>query len=287
MNTRAYDLPWSFTFYGQSYTQLIADTNGNIWFNPPDPANLPVSHDLDGASNTPVISAWNTDLSSYYLGGVFIESQTGPNRVVVQWTTETWDRQGSYKPNICQAVLFQDGTIQFNYLEFADAAAPDSGSGISSGGGLEALNLSQTVAAVPTLGGRSFRIDVLDTDFDGIPDDWETANGLDPGDAGDASLDGDSDGLDNLGEYQTGTDLTNPDTDGDELTDGWEVDNGLNPLDSGDAAIDSDSDGLTNLQEFQQGTDPWNPDSDGDGITDGQELINSVMTIINSILLLD
>ena len=45
-----------------------------------------------------------------------------------------------------------------------------------------------------------------DTDGDHIPDLWESANGLDPGFAGDAALDADGDGASNADEYLAGTD---------------------------------------------------------------------------------
>jgi len=44
-----------------------------------------------------------------------------------------------------------------------------------------------------------------DDDGDGMPDSWETANGLDPLNPADASLDNDGDGLTNLQEYLGGT----------------------------------------------------------------------------------
>jgi hypothetical protein len=48
---------------------------------------------------------------------------------------------------------------------------------------------------------------------------------------GEASLDPDLDGLDNLGEQLAGTNPHLEDTDGDGYSDGFEVDHGSNPLD--------------------------------------------------------
>ena len=47
---------------------------------------------------------------------------------------------------------------------------------------------------------------VIDTDKDGIPDDWEKQYGFNANDAADAKSDFDKDGFDNLAEYTAGTD---------------------------------------------------------------------------------
>ncbi|MFH1072393.1 MAG: hypothetical protein V1743_03110, partial [Nanoarchaeota archaeon] len=86
----------------------------------------------------------------------------------------------------------------------------------------------------------------LDSDDDGIPDECETAWGLNPYDAADSSLDPDNDGLDNMGEYQvakrfghTGkcdeaSDINDKDSDNDGYPDGEEVSKGYDPTDPND-----------------------------------------------------
>jgi hypothetical protein len=70
-----------------------------------------------------------------------------------------------------------------------------------------------------------------DTDDDGMPDAWETANGLVVG-TNDSLLDADSDGLLNRDEYLRGTDPQNGDSDGDGFSDGAEIAAGTNPNNS-------------------------------------------------------
>lgn len=50
----------------------------------------------------------------------------------------------------------------------------------------------------------------VDTDHDGLPNDWEKKYGLNPADPSDAAKDADGDGFTNLEEYQAGTDPTDP-----------------------------------------------------------------------------
>ncbi|HEX7149873.1 MAG TPA: Ig-like domain-containing protein [Thermoanaerobaculia bacterium] len=70
-----------------------------------------------------------------------------------------------------------------------------------------------------------------DSDGDGMPDQWEIDNGLDPNHPADGALDADGDGLTNAAEYGQGTNPRQVDSDGDGVTDGVEVQTGTNPID--------------------------------------------------------
>jgi len=138
-------------------------------------------------------------------------------------------------------------------------------------------------------------VDSDDNDFDGIPDIWETSNGLDPQDETDSYIDSDYDNLTNLYEYIYGTDPNSPDTDGDGINDddelyiyntdpglndtdgdgfldGWEVDNDHDPLDPNDPVMDADSDGVSDEEDaFPDDPNEWN-DTDSDGLGDNSDL---------------
>jgi hypothetical protein len=124
----------------------------------------------------------------------------------------------------------------------------------------------------------------VDSDHDGLPDDWEMVN------LGTLSFgahdDPDGDLVDNLAEYSiTHTHPARWDTDGDQVRDG----NDAHPLSAADMdrdgmpddwetyygvtdpEADPDADGLINAREFAEKSSPWNPDTDGDELGDGFE----------------
>ncbi|BCX49702.1 hypothetical protein HAHE_36100 [Haloferula helveola] len=113
-------------------------------------------------------------------------------------------------------------------------------------------------------------IEDLDTDGDGMGDNYEISVGLDPNDDGTtdpvkegANGDFDGDGILNIDEHDDGTNPTDPDTDGDGYTDDVETDTGI---------FVSTSD---------TGTDPRLPDFDGDGLLDGVETNTGIFVDAN------
>ena len=109
----------------------------------------------------------------------------------------------------------------------------------------------------------------VDTDGDGLTDDYESTIGTDPN-----NPDSDGDGLSDQEEDEGwGTDPNTADTDGDGLSDGDEASNyGTDPTDA-----DTDFDGFSDGDEIASASDPNDQnstpvvDSDGDGTPDDQD----------------
>lgn len=121
----------------------------------------------------------------------------------------------------------------------------------------------------------------IDTDGDGMPDNYENSVGLNPL-FNDANADADGDGITNMEEYNAGSNPFAPDypqappgvspvfvfnartivmdTDGDGMSDAWEFAHGLDPFQN-DSNLDPDGDGLANSEEYNAGTDPLSSDT--------------------------
>jgi len=128
-----------------------------------------------------------------------------------------------------------------------------------------------------------------DMDGDGLPDDYEVANDLDPNDPIDAFEDMDGDGLSNLEEFQAGTDLNNADTDGDGISDWEELNAGVDGFITNPLLADSDGDGINDGLEVGAGTDPTDSNSRDltnvlDSISvDNQDIILTYNTLNNEV----
>jgi hypothetical protein len=202
--------------------------------------------------------------------------------------------------------LISGGTVTFNQWQnlkvlrtagvmtlYVDGVAVGSSNQFSSTGSLgDTLTIgahTKNPSTFESEGGFIGQIDNIsiglpDDDGDGLPNTWETANGLDPDDDGStdpdngATGDPDGDGFDNLTEF---TARSNPqlaasvpsDTDADGLADEWE-NSRFQDLDE-DGDNDPDGDFSTNEEEETAETDPLSrfvyPDSDDDSLPDGWE----------------
>jgi len=120
----------------------------------------------------------------------------------------------------------------------------------------------------------------IDTDNDGLSDDFENSIGTDPN-----NPDTDGDGIpDGIEIYEYKTDPNDPDTDNDNIDDGaerdWYESHYCDPLGDPDndeivniLDDDSDNDGVMDGDEILiYGSDPLIVDSDGDGLPDGVEV---------------
>jgi hypothetical protein len=98
-------------------------------------------------------------------------------------------------------------------------------------------------------------------------------------------VDSDGDGLSDDYEKQIGTDPLNYDTDGDGLGDGVEVKMGLDPLTpnvitSCNPDLDTDQDKLNDCEERVLGTDACVADTDGDGLSDFIEFMSQTNPLV-------
>jgi len=101
------------------------------------------------------------------------------------------------------------------------------------------LSLRGVCAATVVLLYAPFALAASDSDGDGLPDAWESANGYDPLDRTDAARDLDADGLDAREEYAWGTQGNDRDTDTDTAADGREVSRGISPVTGAQPRVDS------------------------------------------------
>jgi hypothetical protein len=200
---------------------------------------------------TSLYASFNEPMNPSTLGAGFILKEAGPDKA--HGTADDVVRTGeiSYRENTRTAFMaFASPGLQPGLYRITLQTPAADGAGNS--------------FATPFV--SSFRVynASLDTDGDGVPDEYESLLGLNPTKSdtdNDGILDGnedyDNDGLKNSAEFYLQTNPLIADTNGNGISDGNE---------------DSDLDGLKDGLEAQYGTNALLVDTDGDGFDDATEI---------------
>lgn len=295
-------LPFTFSFYGETFTQAFVSSNGYVTFGNGDSTYwngaLP-STELPKRLVAPLYR----DLNPASSGDIYYQADA--NKAVIQF--ESVRRYGGSEHYTFQIVLNKDGSILCYYkqlqgpvneitvgvqnaagddgfsIEYGSAFLKDEFALLISNGQLRWLSVDPTEGNLASETGETIALNVnanglLSGDYVGqieFYDVEETAQSA----WLDVTIrvrvpvtqdDTDGDGLPDAWEQQYFGNLNyagkdDPDQDG--LANAQEVVAGTNPN-----VADTDGDGLNDGEELAAGTNPTNPDTDGDGVNDGNEV---------------
>ena len=158
-------------------------------------ASKPANYDWSGVSSDNSKKLYFTDTAGYYGeegATVSIKLDSEVDADVLEANTTTHSAENAYEKVIdyVGACLYRDDVDARHAEEVRTGTATytgEVGKGILDKVNDPSADEDETLPSFPTLTSAS-RPDNFDTDGDGMPDAWETANGLNPNDASDANL---------------------------------------------------------------------------------------------------
>jgi len=145
-----FNLGFDFTFYGNVYNEVYGTSNGSLFFI--DEEDYEIGSDIESEYG-PMIAAFNADLDPEgQSGDIYTNTlgSAGDMRFVMTWL-DVGDLDGAYN-NSFQAILYQNGSVELNYLQL-QGSADNQGLdviGVSSGDG---INFNYLTAADGNING--------------------------------------------------------------------------------------------------------------------------------------
>lgn len=180
----------------------------------------PVTYNWAYALYVDVDGRTQTGLSMYDLGADYLIQDNQLARYIGDGTTWEWEVVETFAPGVAGEFIELSVTMsalgnpqQLQLLFVGDNAAYPGGTGEDLVPNTPDQALAQQVIAFDPVTSSGSVIDLgsADTDNDGLPDAWEYAQGLNPGDPSDALLDTDDDGMSAIVEWLRGMNPGRPD----------------------------------------------------------------------------
>lgn len=163
-------LPFTFDYYGEEKTSVRVDNNGMLFFDGPSDnyfsnSEIPSTDDPNG-----ILAAFWDDLDPDAGGAIYAYDDAANNRFIVQFDAVPAFFSGELFT--FQFILYQDGTIRFQYLDMDASDIESATTGIESPDGEDGLQVAFNTAYVEN---------DLAVEFAAIPDfiaDVDPASGL-------------------------------------------------------------------------------------------------------------
>ncbi len=130
-NHWSYDLPFSFNFFGNTYTKVFVSSNGYLGFNEKGDMNTSLFKISEG-NGSPIIAAMGTDLIT---NDVYV-TNIGDGKVVFRWQANEYAYPDSGQAVNFEITLNDNSTFQLDYGDQSAALSRNAAVGVNDGNGM-------------------------------------------------------------------------------------------------------------------------------------------------------